>query len=88
MPVSLRGRSGQGHDRRVVTMAGQCSGSEVGTATDLSLLTPRPETSENSLIMVRAGEIEATESDKRAKSSANANERKFLSSEIKTRRGS
>ena len=58
-------------------MADQYLGSEVGTATDLSLLTPRPETSENSLIRARAGEIKATESDKRARSSAKAKESMF-----------
>ena len=55
-------------------IAGQCLGSAVGTATDLSLLTPRPETSENLLILERALEIDLTESEKRARSSANAKE--------------
>jgi hypothetical protein len=54
VPVLERGRAGQGLARRAAWIAGQHLVPAVGTATDLSLLTPRPETSENSLIKTRA----------------------------------
>ena len=55
-------------------------------ATDLSLLMPRPETTEKEEIRRRAGEIERTEVEKRAKSSAKAKGRMLGSLDKKQRR--
>ena len=46
VPDSARGRSGQGQTRRAKRIKGHLVGPAVGIATDLSLLIPRPETSE------------------------------------------
>jgi hypothetical protein len=73
VPDSLSGRSGQGDWLNSRRNEGQRPGSAVGTATDFTLLMPRPEIAENRLIVRRAGEIAATEWAKRAKSSAKAN---------------
>src|SRR6185437_1611781 len=87
VPSFKRGRSGQGQDRRSDRMAGQWGSSAVGIASDLVLLIPRPETTENLLIRVRAGEMDSTLSEKSAKSSAKANGLTEGRRETKWRRG-
>src|SRR5689334_10863071 len=56
-PDSLRERSPQGQRASPARRAGHLEGGAVGIAADLSLLTPRPETCEKTLIKSRAGEI-------------------------------
>ena len=65
VPDSLRGRSFQGllaYSRR---MSGHLRGPAVEMATDLSLLTPSPDTTEKTLMRLRAGAMVATESPKK-----------------------
>ena len=69
-------------------MDSQLSSPAVGMATDLSLLTPKPETLENSSITTKAGEIADTESAKRARSSAKAKGTKEPRPANLSRRGS
>src|SRR4051794_36832417 len=88
VPDSLRGRSGQGEPRSSSLSPGHREGGAVGMATDLSLLMPRPETTEKEEMRRRAGEIERTELEKRAKSSAKAKGRMSGSLDKKQRRGS
>ena len=72
-PSFSRGRSGQGEDLRSDLILGHWGSPAVGMALDLVLLMPKPETTEKSLMRVRAGEMDLTESEKRARSSAKAN---------------
>src|ERR1700722_4676021 len=57
VPLSLRGKSGQGELRRSLLMREFILGCEVVTTHDLSLLIPRPETLEKRLMRERAGYI-------------------------------
>ena len=72
VPLSTKGRSGQGQILRSSLMLSCLSGGLVGTTTDLCLFIPRPETSENLLMRVRAGQMSVTLGAVMARSSAKA----------------